>query len=68
MRSAAVLCAGTPGDAPADPAADVGQRPGGPLPLAPDVAFHGPMLTKTAYGQENVEAIHKLIGGIQVRT
>jgi hypothetical protein len=52
-----------------DPDAGVGQRPGGPLPLAPDVAFHSPMLTKTSSGQENVEAIHKLIGGIQgVRT
>jgi hypothetical protein len=54
------------GKAPApDPDAGVGQRPGGPLPLAPDVAFHSPMLTKTAYGEQNVEDIHKLIGGIQ---
>jgi hypothetical protein len=52
-----------------DPDAGVGQRPGGPLPLAPGVAFHSPMLTKTSSGIENVEAIHKLIGGIQgVRT
>jgi hypothetical protein len=52
-----------------DPDAGVGQRPGGPLPLAPNVAFHSAMLTKTLYGQENVEAIHKLIDGIQgVRT
>ncbi len=52
-----------------DPDAGAGQRPGGPLPLAPNVAFHSAMLTKTLYGQENVEAIHKLIGGIQgVRT
>ena len=50
---------------PPDPDAGVGQRPGGPLPLAPDVAFHSPMLTKTAYGEQNVEDIHKLIGGIQ---
>jgi hypothetical protein len=58
------------GNAPApDPDAGVGQRPGGPLPMVPGVAFHSPMLTKTSYGQENVEAIHKLIGGIQgVRT
>ncbi len=58
------------GKAPApDPDAGVGQRPGGPLPLAPNAAFHSPMLTKTAYGQQNVEDIHKLIGGIQgVRT
>jgi hypothetical protein len=48
-----------------DPDAGVGQRPGGPLPLAPDVAFHSAMLTKTLYGQENVEAYHKLIDGIQ---
>jgi len=49
----------------ADPDAGVGQRPGGPLPLAPGAAFHSPMLTKTAYGEQNVEDIHKLIGGIQ---
>ncbi|HEX6451236.1 MAG TPA: nuclear transport factor 2 family protein [Trebonia sp.] len=49
----------------ADPDAGVGQRPGGPLPLAPDVAFHSPMLTKTAHGEKDVEDIHKLIGGIQ---
>ena len=54
------------GKAPAaDPDAGVGQRAGGPLPLAPDAAFHSPMLTKTAYGEQNVEDIHKLIGGIQ---
>src|SRR5215469_2510498 len=49
----------------ADPDAGVGQRPGKPLPLAPNVGFHSPMLTKTAYGEQNVEGIHKLIGGIQ---
>ena len=49
----------------ADPDAGVGQRPGGPLPLAPGAAFHSPMLTKTAYGEQDVEDIHKLIGGIQ---
>ena len=48
-----------------DPDAGAGQRPGGPLPLAPDVAYHGAVLTKTVYGQENVEAIHHLIDGIQ---
>jgi hypothetical protein len=48
-----------------DPDAGVGQRPGAPLPLAPDVAFHSPMLTKTAYGVQDVADIHKLIGGIQ---
>jgi hypothetical protein len=52
-----------------DPDAGAGQRPGGPLPLAPDVAFHGAMLTRTVHGQENVAAIHELIDGIQgVRT
>jgi hypothetical protein len=50
---------------PPDPDAGVGRRPGGPLPLARDVAFHSPMLTKTGYGEQNVEDIHKLIGGIQ---
>ena len=51
------------------PDAEVGQRPGGALRLAPNVAFHSPILTKTVYGQENVEAIQKLIDGIQgVRT
>ena len=50
---------------PVDPDAGVGQRPGDPLPLAPDVAFHSPMLTKTARGEQDVRDIHKLIGGIQ---
>src|ERR1700691_692210 len=36
-----------------DPDAGAGRRPGGPLPLAPDVAFHSAMLTKTLSGQEN---------------
>ncbi|HEY1530368.1 MAG TPA: nuclear transport factor 2 family protein, partial [Galbitalea sp.] len=49
--------------------AGVGRRPGGSLRLAPDVAFHSPILTKTVYGQENVEAIQQLVDGIQgVRT
>src|SRR5215469_11814409 len=48
-----------------DPDAAVGQRPGDPLSLAPDVAFHSPMLTKTARGEQDVRDIHKLIGGIQ---
>ena len=48
-----------------DPDAGAGQRPGGPLALAPDIAFHSAMLTKTLHGQENVEAYHKLIDGIQ---
>jgi hypothetical protein len=40
----------------------------GPAPtheLAPDVRFHSPMLTRTVSGEENVHAIHRLIGGIQ---
>jgi SnoaL-like protein len=48
-----------------DPDAGAGARPGGALALAPDVAFHSAMLTKTLHGQENVEAYHKLIDGIQ---
>jgi SnoaL-like protein len=48
-----------------DPDAGAGQRPGGPLALAPDVAFHSAVLTKTLHGQENVEAYHKLTDGIQ---
>jgi len=48
-----------------DPDAGAGQRPSGPLALAPDVAFHSAMLTKTLHGQETVEAYHKLIDGIQ---
>jgi SnoaL-like domain len=48
-----------------DPDAGADQRPGGPLPLTRDVAFHSAILTKTVDGQENVEAYHKLIDGIQ---
>jgi hypothetical protein len=48
-----------------DPDAGAGQRPGGPLALSPHVAFHSAMLTKTLHGQENVEAYHELIDGIQ---
>jgi hypothetical protein len=48
-----------------DPDAGAGQRPGGPLPLAPDVALHSAVLTKTLHGQENVRAYHKLIDAIQ---
>jgi hypothetical protein len=48
-----------------DPDAGAGQRPGGPVPLATDVAFHGAMLTKTLHGQGNVEAYHRLIDSIQ---
>ena len=33
--------------------------------MAPNVAFHSAMLTKTLYGQENVGAYHELIDGIQ---
>jgi hypothetical protein len=46
-----------------DPDAGVG-RPT-PVPLAPDVRFHSPMLTKTVAGEDNVRAVHKLIAGIQ---
>jgi hypothetical protein len=66
------LPAWQPGDrkAPApDPDAGAGQRPGGPLPLAPEVALHSAMLTRTLHGQENAGAYHKLIDAIQgVRT
>ena len=48
-----------------DPDAGAGRRPGGPLPLAPGVALHSAILTKTLHGQDNVEAYHKLIDGIQ---
>jgi hypothetical protein len=48
-----------------DPDAGAGQRPGGPLPLAPDVALHSGMLTKTLQGRESVEAYHRLIAGLQ---
>jgi hypothetical protein len=48
-----------------DPDAGAGQRPGGPLPLAPDVALHSAMLTRTLRGQENVRAYRQLIDGIQ---
>src|ERR1700691_1448810 len=47
-----------------DPAAGVGQRPGGPLLLAPDVAFHSAVLTQTLHGQENVDAYQKLLDAI----
>ena len=48
-----------------DPDAGAGQRPGGPLPLAPDVTFRGGVLTKTVHGQQNVEAIRQLTDSIQ---
>jgi hypothetical protein len=48
-----------------DPDAGAGQRPGGPLPLAPNVALHGAVFTKTVYGQQHVQAIHQLIDDIQ---
>jgi hypothetical protein len=48
-----------------DPGTGAGQRPGGPLPLAPDAALHDAMLTKTLHGQQNVEAYHQLMAGIQ---
>jgi hypothetical protein len=48
-----------------DPDAGAGQRPGGPLPLAPDVALHSAILTKTLRGRKNVQVYHQLIDGIQ---
>ena len=52
------------GDAPEpDPDADAGRSTA--LPLAPGVRFHSPMLTKTVAGADNVQKVHKLIGGIQ---
>jgi hypothetical protein len=47
-----------------DPDAGAGQRPGEALALAPDVAFHSAMLSKTLHGQENVQAYHNLINSI----
>jgi hypothetical protein len=46
-----------------DPGAGVGQP--AVRMLAPNVQFHSPMLTKTVNGEEHVDAVHKLIGGIQ---
>jgi hypothetical protein len=48
-----------------DPDSGVGQRPGGPLPLAPDVALHSAILTKPLLGQQNVQAYRELIDAIQ---
>jgi hypothetical protein len=54
------------GKAPAlDADAGAGQRPGDSVVLAPEVAFHSAILTKTLHGRENVAAYHKLIDGIQ---
>jgi hypothetical protein len=50
---------------PPNPDAGAGQRLGGPLRLAPDVALHSAVLTKTLRGQENVQAYRKLIDAIQ---
>jgi hypothetical protein len=47
-----------------DSSTGVDQRPGGALELAPDVAFHSAMLTKTLHGHENVETYKKLIASI----
>ena len=47
-----------------DPDAGAGQRPAGPLALAPDVELHSAMLTMTVRGRANVEAYHQLIDGI----
>src|SRR6202161_69081 len=46
-----------------DPDAGGGQRPGGPLPLAPNAAFPSPLLPKNAYGQQNAADMHTHIGG-----
>jgi hypothetical protein len=48
-----------------DPDAGAGQPPGGPLALAPDAALHSAILTRTLHGQQQVQAYHQLIGGIQ---
>jgi hypothetical protein len=48
-----------------DPGAGAGQRPGGPLALAPDVVLHSAILTKTLHGQENVGEYHTLLDAIQ---
>jgi hypothetical protein len=47
-----------------DPDAGAGQRPGGSLALAPDVALHSAVLTKTLSGRENVAAYLRLIDDI----
>jgi hypothetical protein len=47
-----------------DPDAGAGQRPGGPLALAPDVALHSAILTRTLHGQPQVQAYNQLIDGI----
>jgi len=52
------------GTAP-EPDGNAEAGPSTKLPLAPGVAFHSPMLTKTVSGDEKVQKIHKLIGGIQ---
>ena len=48
-----------------DPDAGAGQRPGGPLALAPDVALHSAILTRTLRGQQHVQPYQQLIDGIQ---
>ena len=58
---------GDPKAPAADPDAGAGQRTGGPLKLAPNVAFHSAVLTKTLHGQDNVEAYHDLIDSVQGR-
>jgi SnoaL-like domain len=46
------------------PDSGVGQRPGGDLVLAEDIAFHSAVLTKTLHGDEDVGDYHKVIDGI----
>ena len=47
-----------------DPDAGAGQLPGGGHALAPDVAFHSAMFTRTLHGQKSVQAYHELIDSI----
>jgi hypothetical protein len=48
-----------------DPGAGAGQRPGGPLALAPGVVLHDAMLTRPLHGQASVDAYRTLIDAIQ---
>jgi hypothetical protein len=52
------------GNAP-EPDADAEAGRSTSLALATGAKFHSPMLTKTIAGADNVQKIHKLIGGIQ---
>jgi hypothetical protein len=48
-----------------EPDAGVGHRPGGPLALVSDVAYRSPLFAEPIYGRENVEALQRVIDGIQ---